>query len=266
MGWFFIPKRGGELVLRRYWIEKNSFVDSDNGQSVIISGDSFKHICVVCRQDISDEFEVLCGDNNAYKVKIVSKSKKQAIAAVLSHRQLPALKKPHIELCVSLPKFNKFELILEKSVELSVFKVRPFFSDNSFVRNAGKISGERLKRWNKIILSATQQSGRGQLMTLEPACTLGELLESFNQQDKSLGLFPYEGECLKTVKSVLKSLEPSSINNIWTFVGSEGGFSLKELELFKSKNLEPLTLGEQVLRVETACVSMASIIKYELVD
>jgi len=252
--------------MRRYWIDKEAFVESDQGLTVIITGDSFKHICIVCRQDIGDEFEVLTDQAVAYKVKIISKEKKRAFASVISERQIPEIKKPHIELCVSLPKFNKFELILEKSVELSVTKIRPFFSENSFVRNSKKISEERLKRWQKIVMSATQQTGRGHLMTIEPPCTLGELLTSFNQNDSAAGLFPYEGDCLQTVKSELQKIKQGSFDSVWAFIGSEGGFSLNELEQFKANNLQPLTLGEQVLRVETACVSLASIIKYELID
>ena len=250
--------------MRRYWVDKEAFVDSDQGMTVLISGDSFRHICIVCRQDVDDEFEVLTDGAIAYKAKIVSREKKRAFAKVISERVLPEIKKPHIELCVSLPKFNKFELILEKSVELSVSKIRPFFSENSFVRSAKKLSEERLKRWQKIVMSATQQTGRGRLMAIEPPCTLGELLEKFNQNDSAAGLFPYEGECNQTVKSELQDIKKGSFDSVWAFIGSEGGFSLSELDQFKNNGLSPVTLGEQVLRVETACVSLASIIKYEL--
>jgi len=252
--------------MRRYWVEQAAFIDSDQGKSVLISGDNFRHICIVCRQDVDDEFEVLTDDAIAYKVKIINKEKKRAFANIISQRVLPEIKKPHIELCVSLPKFNKFELILEKSVELSVTKIRPFFSENSFIRSAKKLSDERLKRWQKIVKSATQQTGRGRLMTIEPPCTLAELLENFNQNDSAAGLFPYEGECEKTVKQELQSIKTGSYNSIWAFIGSEGGFSQVELSQFVSNGLSPVTLGEQVLRVETACVSLASIIKYELID
>ena len=97
-------------------------------------------------------------------------------------------------------------------------------------------------------------------------CTLAELLDRFNQNNSAAGLFPYEGECNQTVKSQLQQIKKGSFDSIWAFIGSEGGFSLGEVRQFEDSGLSPVTLGEQVLRVETACVSLASIIKYELVD
>ncbi len=252
--------------MRRYWIEQQSFVGSGEERAVIISGDSFRHICLVCRQEVGDEFEVLTDEGKAYQVKIFEKKKKQAMARVVSERTLPLLPQPYIELCVSLPKFNKFELILEKAVELSVSRVRPFFSNNSFVRSRSKVSDERFQRWKKIIMSATQQTGRGELMHLAEPCTLGELLEEFNQNQQSQGLFPYEGRCEKSLKQQLSDLKKQEFSSLWAFIGSEGGFDASEVELFKKNHLNPVTMGDQVLRVETACVSLASIIKYELLD
>ena len=189
--------------MRRFWINKDFFVDSDNGQSVLIQGDDFKHICVVCRQEVGSQFEVLPGDNQAYFVKIITKEKKQAMAEVMSQRSIAALPQPYIELCVSMPKFNKFDLILEKSVELGVHKVRPFFSDYSFITDPKKMGSKRLERFHEIIKSATQQSGRGKLMEIEPPCTLGELLKMFNQQADTVGLFSYEGESTQPLNCLL---------------------------------------------------------------
>ena len=128
------------------------------------------------------------------------------------------------------------------------------------------MSPERFERWKKIIMAATQQSGRGDLMQISKPIFLPELLENYSNKQNVVGLFPYEGACPKTLKSELKSINKSKTESIWTFVGSEGGFSLEEVDLFKKYQLEPLTLGDQVLRVETACVKLASIINYEIAD
>ncbi len=53
------------------------------------------------------------------------------------------------------------------------------------------------------------------------------------------------------------------MDHLWVFVGSEGGFSLEEVELFAKEGLNPTSLGEQILRVETACLALLSVIKYE---
>jgi 16S rRNA (uracil1498-N3)-methyltransferase len=59
------------------------------------------------------------------------------------------------------------------------------------------------------------------------------------------------------------SSQGSQPKEAWAFIGSEGGFSEREVELFQSLDLKPVTLGTQVLRVETACVATVSIIKYD---
>ena len=57
---------------------------------------------------------------------------------------------------------------------------------------------------------------------------------------------------------------PEDMDKLWIFVGSEGGFSGKDIELFRNYNILPVSLGDQVLRVETACVTLLGVLKYHL--
>lgn len=243
--------------MRRYWTE------SKIAELIEIEGDEFHHIVDVCRQSVGSKFELL-QSGKAYFVEIISVGKKSLTAKCLETRSLPTLNLPYIHLCVSLPKLPTFELILEKAVELGCFKIHPFVSDYSFVKD---IRHERVRnkteRWEKIVKSATQQSGRGDLMQIEPLLSLQSLFEKMNQTPHSVGLFPYEGESSQTVKSAILDMKTRSPENIWIFVGSEGGFSESEVEFFKAQKLQPSTLGDQILRVETACLSLVSILKYE---
>jgi 16S rRNA (uracil1498-N3)-methyltransferase len=84
-----------------------------------------------------------------------------------------------------------------------------------------------------------------------------------NQTPSSTGLFPYEGESEQTVSSAIQKMKGEAFENIWVFVGSEGGFSDQEVEFFKENGLKSSSLGDQVLRVETACLALVSILKYE---
>ena len=112
-------------------------------------------------------------------------------------------------------------------------------------------------------------------MPILETLNLPELLKNFNreQTDQSLtgevkGVFAYEGDAESTLKAQLLKISQESstkpLEKIYVFVGSEGGFSEVEVELFKKYSLAPITLGTQVLRVETACVALVSVIKYEL--
>ena len=229
----------------------------------VIEGDLFHHIRDVCRFTVGARFELLPGDGRAVLVEIISIAKRTLNAQQMSARDLPALSKPFITLALSLPKLPKFDWITEKCVELGVDEIRPFTSDYSFLREPGEISGARTSRWQKLVVAATQQSGRGELMRIQPTMRLPELLKIYKQTPHSAGLFAYEAAVNLGLHRAIADLKAQVPERIWLFVGSEGGFSEREVEFFGAAGLEPVTMGEQILRVETACLALVSVIKYE---
>lgn len=245
--------------MRRYWIPNITHAAT----AVPLHGDYFHHICEVCRQGLGAKFEVISEDGWALLVEIDHVGKRDAIAKVLEKRQLPPLPEPRLNLAVSIPKIPTLEGVLEKSVELGVAKVWPFFSDYSFVKTKKSLVQDKMPRFRKIVQSATQQTGRGDLMDIAEAQNLDALLKIFSMQHPSHGVFAYEGEGGRSLKHALSG-RPEGLKDLWIFVGSEGGFSHQEVEIFKKINLFPVSLGQQVLRVETACVTLLSIIKYEI--
>lgn len=245
--------------MRRYWIDGVS----EAQQTVDITGEDYHHIVDVCRQGVGSKFEVLTSTGFALLVELSSLSRKSAEAQVISFRKIEELKKPHIHLALSVPKLATFESVLEKSVELGVYKIWPFLSDYSFFKSKKNVMSEKTARFQKIIKGATQQSARSSLMGLESTQDLETLLQRYQVTPNSKALFAYEGEGGQPLKAVLGTTE-NSVENIWLFVGSEGGFSHQEVEMLKKINLFPVSLGHQVLRVETACVTLLGVIKYEL--
>ena len=116
--------------MRRYWIEKKHF----NTDSIKIDGDTFHHICEVCRQDVGSKFEIL-NEGKAYFVELISREKKSATAKILETREAPKPQKPYIHLAVSVSKFQTMDTIIEKAVELGVYQLHPFVSEFSFIRD-----------------------------------------------------------------------------------------------------------------------------------
>lgn len=248
------------MALRRFWVDQGEF----EGQEMVISGDLFHHIFDVCRFREGQEFELLIPPGAAYLVQVEEVHKKKARVRRVSTREIPDLPRPHIHLAVSLAKYQTMDTIVEKAVELGVKSLHPFVSDFSFVRTVGQFPTQKIERWQKIIRQATQQTGRGELMSLEPLAPLTDILRSFNPNGKVLGLFPYEGECASTLRQELRAQLLDQFDEVWLFVGSEGGFSEDEVKFFKQSGMEPLSFGDQVLRVETACVALLGVLKYEL--
>ena len=194
------------------------------------------------------------------------KSKKHARAKILEQRAIKPLAEPHIHLALSFPRPAVFDSVLERAVELGVSSIAPFFSEHSYFRSQAELDRLQKKsdRWQKIIVSATQQSGRSQLLKLHPLQpNLQKMFEQVNLLHDAAGLFAFEGAGELSIKQALQEIKPLAARNIWLFVGSEGGFSAREVEVFKKRGLKPVTLGDQVLRVETACLALISVIKYD---
>ena len=252
--------------MRRYWIEPQNF----NGDSVQLTGDLFHHIFDVCRQEEGSKFEVLL-QGKAYLVEVTEVLKKSANARILEERIVPTLPTPHLKLALCVPRFPVLEAVLEKSVEMGVHTVQLLTSDYSFIKSTEKISENKWERWQKIIVSATQQSGRGELMTLVEPQPLKKFIESMDPKERSLCLFGYEGEDVMTLQDYLRP-QAAKVNadgktawtDAWVLVGGEGGFSMQEAQSLKERGIQPVTIGDQILRVETACIALISVLKYEL--
>jgi 16S rRNA (uracil1498-N3)-methyltransferase len=254
--------------MRRYWIPKEAIV----GDQVKLRGDVLHHIRDVCRMHQGSKFEVIVEGGvgsgtetgKAHLVEIISESKAESVASILETRVIPPLPEPHIHLALSIPRFPVFEAVIEKSVELGVKSIHPFYSDFSFIRTKSDVFEKKQSRFEKIIQSATQQSGRGELMTIEPPLSMAGLLSDFNRLERAAGLFAYEGTGVLSAQEGVGQVAVGRPREVWVFVGSEGGFSEREVGIFQEHGLKPVTLGPQVLRVETACVALVSIIKYGL--
>lgn len=248
--------------MRRYWIEKKQVQD----QTIHFSGDQFHHIFDVCRQEVGHHFEVITEESQAYLVKVSNISKKNATAEIVEKREIQKLARPHIHLLLSLPRYNVFDSTLERCVELGVSSVTPFVSDYSFIRKEKELPAGKYDRWHKIVISATQQSGRGELMKIQELTTFENVLKNANLNAQSLCLVAYEGPSQTPVNLEIKRWKEQSArlpDNIYILVGSEGGFSTQEIAQIETLGLHPVTLGPQILRVETACLTLVSVLKYE---
>jgi 16S rRNA (uracil1498-N3)-methyltransferase len=249
--------------MRRYYLNEKLHLDD----LVVLKGEIFHHIFDVCRQQVGHKFELMTEDGNAFLSQVTEIKKKEAVVQIQGCRALPKPKRPFINLILSIPKISTFESILEKAVELGVNSIQPMISDYSFLKSIKHYPADKKSRWDKIILQATQQSARGNILVLQEPKEFHQICTRSPWRDlNAIGIFAFEGECQNSFKNYLQSkrgIDSLSLEDIWVVIGSEGGFSEKEVNMLKQLDLEPVTLGEQVLRVETACLSIVSSLKYE---
>ena len=256
-----------KIIMRRYWIEKKQI---DSLSTVHFSGEQFHHIFDVCRQEVGHHFEVITEDSKAYLVEVKDIGKKSAHAVIVEERLIKQLETPHIHIALSVSRYPVMDAIMEKAVEMGVKSILPFVSEYSFVRKEKEVSENKIERWKKIVISATQQCGRGELMMIHEVQNLPLALKQINPNSKNWCLFAYEGNDLKSLKQEVVDLKAQfndipdqKPENIWLIVGSEGGFSAKEVQQLQELGLHPVTLGSQILRVETACMTLVAALKYE---
>ncbi|MCB0350167.1 MAG: 16S rRNA (uracil(1498)-N(3))-methyltransferase [Bdellovibrionales bacterium] len=246
--------------MRRIWVDPSNIQEP---QFELID-ESFKHAIQVSRFRVGEPFEVVSGQDFALEVKLIEIKKKSATVEVVGRRALPPIAMPYIRLAFAVSKWSTFENVLEKSVELGVSSIQPLITDFSFIRAKKDWPDSRTDRFQKIIRGATEQCGRGRLMELRNPLTLQEFITDLNPSDSTVGLFAYEGPSVLDIRAQLSLLNKPGLKEIWAIVGSEGGFSEDEVSQIKSIGLPPVTMGAQILRAETACLAMVSVIKYEL--
>lgn len=246
--------------MRRFWVLPENVSEFE----VLFDGDSYNHLIKVSRMKVGDQAEVVFGEAKALTVELIEVSKKEARGKVVSSRALPVPQKPYLELAFCMPKPAVFEAVLEKSVELGVHSIQPLFNANSFFKKAADFKSAKWDRWEKIIQAATEQSGRGDLMKIFEPKNLLDYAREINQDSTGMGLFFYEGESAFPAKSYLESQPLNQLTKITAFIGSEGGFSPQEVKELEKLDFKSITIGPQILRAETACVAIMSVIKYQL--
>lgn len=234
------------------------FCDTD-GENVTVTGEDAHHISNVLRMEKGEQITVCCGDGLDYISEITDISKDKVFAKVIKTEPSGGESNIKITLFQGLPKGEKFDTVIQKSIELGVFEIVPLMLNRCVVRIDEKKKDAKTQRWNKIALSAAKQCGRGIVPQVKCPVKIKEAAELMKSFD--LVIVAYEEEKEITLKNVLSSC--GNISNIAVVIGPEGGIEKEELRyLIENAGGKSVTLGERILRTETAPISLISMIMY----
>ena len=226
-----------------------------------VEGDEVRHIRKVLRLRKGDPLSVFDGSGKEYEGVIVEET--PSSVSILVRTISPSKRESGLEITLaqSLLKGEKMDYLIQKATELGVRKIIPFISSRSIplLDKAKRI--ERHRRWKKIAVEASKQCGRGVIPEIDPPGDYPQLLESVPEGALKYILWEREGERLK---QALKSARRGT--GIFFIVGPEGGFSREEVEKARGADFVPVTLGERILRSETASLCLLSILQYEWGD
>lgn len=229
---------------------------SDN---VVITGDNARHLSVVLRVKPGDRITVFDGQGYKYDCSILSSHKREVIARITG-KELYSVEPPlSITLAQGLPKSDKMDLIIQKSTELGASKIIPLYTERSQVRHTGKV-----KRWHKIALSASQQSGRDRAVQIVEPVSYRDFLTDNILDDYQLKIVFSESTDKRNLKKLLN--EYKDAEKILILIGPEGGFSEEEISFALNRDFLDVSLGPRILRTETAALTALSIIQYALGD
>ena len=231
---------------------------------VTIIGEDVNHIKNVLRMKPGEEIAAIDHETGTEYRCEIEDFKEDTVQCKLLFTKEDGIELPSkVYLFQGLPKSDKMELIIQKAVELGVYKVIPLATKRAVVKLDAKKEASKLTRWNLISESAAKQSKRRIVPEVTGVMTVKEALEYC--RDFDIKLIPYEladKEAMADTKKIIDNLQPNQ--SIAIFIGPEGGFEESEVTTAVDAGFSPITLGRRILRTETAGFTVLSWIMYHL--
>jgi 16S rRNA (uracil1498-N3)-methyltransferase len=229
---------------------------------VIIEGEEFHHLCHVSRAQSGQEVWLFDERGTSYLTRIEEIRKGEAKLLILESKEKD---EPNVRIVLAqaILKKNKMEFVLQKATELNVMTIIPVLASRSIAR-IDRNSEAKLSRWRKITVEASKQSGRSEIPEVTPPETLKKMLEKRREVMK-LFLNERGGECLKDILLFYhsavseKAVLPSSVILL---IGPEGGWTVDEEQDILGCGFKAVSLGNLILRAETAAVSSVAMISH----
>ena len=223
--------------MQQYFIDRKV----DIKDIVELDDDIIYHLKKVLRKDSSYSFRIVDSDRKVYLAHLSDRNRCVIDSLLDEDNELSV----DITCILSLIKADKFELCIQKLVELGVNRIVPYMSDRSVVRY---VDDKKLKRWNKIALEAAEQSHRN---------IVPEVCGVIDQKQLDRYLSKYNFICYEKADNIVDIDIDDSVSFI---IGPEGGFDDKEYRNIVDVGFNPISLGKRILRAETAAMYITSVI------
>ncbi|MCD8187937.1 MAG: 16S rRNA (uracil(1498)-N(3))-methyltransferase [Ruminococcus sp.] len=211
------------------------FTNVIDESNITIGGDDARHIGRSLRMKISED---------TVRLELVSKA--------------PCASEPSVDVTLfqAVPKLDKLEHIIQKTVELGISRIVPVLTRRCVSRPNEKNFAKKLPRLNKISEEAAKQSGRGIIPEVTPIINYKNAIAEMKKLDRSIILYEEEDGCS------LEKVDYSGIKTIGLLIGSEGGFNREEAELAENAGVNRVWLGKRILRCETAPTVAMSLLMF----
>lgn len=220
-------------------------------ETLKLSDDAFGHIIRVLRLGEGDIVALFNGNETyQYTARIVEVKKKHASVEIIAQNAVANESPLNVHLGQGISRGDRMDFTLQKSVELGVNKITPLFTQRCGVKLSSERLAKKRDQWQKIVISACEQSGRCLVPEIAEPITLEDWL---NQETCALklNLHPKAKHSIMTLP-----MEPSKENQrVRLLIGPEGGLSDEEINQANKANFQDILLGPRVLRTETAALT-----------
>lgn len=234
------------------------------GTTIEILGEDVKHITNVLRKQIGDNIEICDQDTEKSYICEIEKIGNESILTNIIEELQSYDDNIKVDIYQGLPKADKMELIIQKSVELGVNSIIPVAMKRCVVKIDSKDESKKIARWQKIAESAAKQSGRSTIPEIKNIVNIEKIIQLIKEYD--CVIVAYENEKNNTIKRELLEIKEKVYDKvkIAVVIGPEGGLEEKDVELLKHNGAKIVTLGHRILRTETVALNVLSVIMYEL--
>ncbi len=238
---------------------------------ITINGEDVNHIKKVLRAKIGDELQICNSQNGENFLCDIQSLDNENINCIIKQKlEISTESNIKVTIFQGLPKADKMEYIIQKSVELGVTDITPVEMKRCVVKFDEKDKVKKQARWQKISEVAAKQCGRDIIPEINSLINIKNLCNLIEKYD--IVLVAYENEKETTLKEQLLKIKTDTINNkkqdeqvkIGIVIGPEGGLEPQDVELLKQNGAKVITLGKRILRTETVALNVLSIIMYEL--
>ncbi|MGN1206471.1 MAG: 16S rRNA (uracil(1498)-N(3))-methyltransferase [Eubacterium sp.] len=226
-----------------------------------ITGDDVNHIANVLRMKEGEKLVVSAGRGVDYLCAIESFAPDRIDLFIEEERPVQTELPAKLILFQALPKADKMEWIIQKAVELGVYKIVPVRTKRAVVKLDDKKAAKKVSRWQSIAEAAAKQSGRGIIPEVHDVVDYGKALEMAKELEKNV--IPYElFDDMEVTRNVMENIIQAA--EIGIFIGPEGGFERGEVERAMQQGIEPISLGKRILRTETAGMALLSVMMFRM--
>jgi 16S rRNA (uracil1498-N3)-methyltransferase len=238
------------MTPRRFYAPSENF----KNETITLDFEQTRHLRDVLRLHQAEKVQVFDGKGNEFFCEIETIERKETFLKIIEKISPCAMESNlDLTLAVALLKGEKFDLVVQKAVELGVTKLVPLNTKRTDAKFGG--AERKLERWRKIIVDATKQCGRARLLKITEPLDFEEFVET---TDGTRILFTERsGESFSRVKTNHK---------IIAVIGSEGGWEETEIASARKNDFQIVTLNGRILRAETASISIAAILQHRYGD